>query len=104
MACPIGFCLIRQPSAIPIVSFSPNRFARRLDYKGQVTNCERPKHKSNDKKAIMDTQQDPNQPNKPTSPGQGRQQDREKEERERQRREQEKQGGGKQGGGQQGGR
>jgi len=55
------------------------------------------------KKGIMDTQENPNEPSKPTSPGQGGQQDREREERERQRREREKQGGGQQGGGQQGG-
>jgi len=30
MAWPIGFCLIRQPSAAPIVCFSPNCFPRRL--------------------------------------------------------------------------
>ena len=42
------------------------------------------------KKGIMDTQQNPNQPRKPTSPGEGGQQDRDREERERQRREQEK--------------
>ena len=52
----------------------------------------------------MDTEQNPNEPRKPTTPGQGGQQDREREERERQRREREKQGGGQQGGGQQGGR
>jgi hypothetical protein len=69
--------------------------------KGRLTKCERLKHKSNDKKGTMDTQQNPNEPGKSPSPGQ---QDREREERERQRREQEKQGGGQQGGGQQGGR
>jgi hypothetical protein len=26
MACAVGFCLITQPSASPIVCFSPNRF------------------------------------------------------------------------------
>jgi hypothetical protein len=26
----LGFCLIRQPSTIPIVRFSPNRFPRRF--------------------------------------------------------------------------
>jgi len=73
--------------------------------KGRLTKCERPKHKSNNKKDTMDTQQNPNEPGKSPSPGQqgGGQQDREREERERQRREQEKQGGGQQGGGQQGG-
>jgi hypothetical protein len=54
------------------------------------------------KKGIMDTEQNPNEPSKPTAPGQG-EQDREREERERQRREREKQGGGQPGGGQQGG-
>jgi len=72
--------------------------------KGRITKCDRPKHKSNNKKGTMDTQQNPNEPGKSSSPGQqGGQQDREREERERQRREQEKQGGGQQGGGQQGG-
>jgi hypothetical protein len=71
--------------------------------KGRLAKCERPKHL---KKGIMDTQQDPNEPSKPTAPGQqgGQQQDRDREERERQRREREKQGGGQQGSGQQGGR
>ena len=53
----------------------------------------------------MDTQYNPNEPSKPTGPGQqGGQKDREREERERQRREREKQDGGQQGGGQPGGR
>ena len=77
--------------------------------KGRVAKCERPKHLI--KKGIMDTQQNPDEPGKPTAPGQqgGQQQDRDREERERQererqQREREKQGGGQQGGGQQGGR
>ena len=53
---------------------------------------------------MMDVQQYPNETNKPASPGQGGQHDRDREERERQRREQEEQGSGQQGGGQQGGR
>jgi hypothetical protein len=54
----------------------------------------------------MDTQQNPNEPGKPTAPGQqgGEQKDRDREERERQQREREKQGGGQPGGGQPGGR
>jgi hypothetical protein len=57
------------------------------------------------KKGIMDTQENPNEPGKPTAPGQqgGQEQDRERQEREREQREREKQGGGQQGG-QQGGR
>jgi hypothetical protein len=51
------------------------------------------------KKNIMDTQQNPNQPIKPTSPGEGGQHKRDKEEHERQQREREKQGGSQQGGG-----
>ena len=55
---------------------------------------------SNKTKGIMETQHNPNEPSKPTAPGQqgGRQQDREKQEREREQREREKSGG------QQGGR
>jgi hypothetical protein len=73
---------------------------------GRLTKCERPKHKSSNKKGTMDTQQTPNEPGKSPAPGQqGEQQkDRDREERERQQREREKQGGGQQGGGQQGGR
>ena len=64
-----------------------------------------PKQLGQLKKGIMDTQENPNEPGKSTSPGQqgGQQKDRESEEREHQRREREKQGGGQQGGGQQGG-
>jgi len=70
--------------------------------KGRVTNYEGLKTPNSiTKKGIMDTQ-NPNEPGKPTSPGQGGQQDRDREERERQQREREKQGG-QQGGGQQGG-
>jgi hypothetical protein len=66
-------------------------------------------------KGTMETQYSPDEPGKPSAPGQqgGQQQgDRERQERERQQREREKQGGGggqergggQQGGGQQGGR
>jgi hypothetical protein len=65
-------------------------------------------------KGTMETQLNPNEPGKPSTPGQqgGQQQEeRERQERERQQRERDKQGGGgqergggQQGGGQQGGR
>ncbi len=55
----------------------------------------------------MESQHNPNEPGKPTGPGQqgGQDKDREKQERERQQREREKQGGGgQQGGGRRTGR
>ena len=93
---------IRYPDSL----FQSKLLSTAIDQKGRVVKCERPKHKFNNKKGIMDTQQNPNQPDKPPSPRQGGQQGREREEQDRKRHEHEKQGGGggQQGGGQQGGR
>jgi hypothetical protein len=55
------------------------------------------------RKGTMETQYNPDEPGKPTAPGQqgGQQGDRERQERERQQRERERQGGQEGGGGQQ---
>ena len=74
--------------------------------KGRLAKCDRAQTGSSTiKKGIMGTQQNPNEPGKPTGPGQqgGQQQDRGREGREHQQREREKQDGGQQGGGQKGG-
>ncbi len=76
-----------------------------------IANCVKASHKPViiTMKGNMEAQQNPNEPGKPSGPGQqgGQQQgDRERQERERQQREREKQGGGggqERGGGQQGG-
>jgi hypothetical protein len=76
-----------------------------LTTKVQSRNANDPNTYSIIKKGIMDTQQNPNEPGKPTAPGQqgGQQQDRERQERERQERERQQREREKQGGGQQGG-
>ena len=81
-----------------------------------IANCVKASHKPViiTMKGNMEAQHNPNEPGKPSGPGQqgGQQGDRERQERERQQREREQQGGGggqergggQQGGGQQGGR
>jgi hypothetical protein len=92
---------IRRPDRV----FQSKALSTPIGLKRSTREVRTTKPNSLTKKGIMDTQRNPNEPSKPTGPGQqGGQKDRESEERERQRREREKQGGGQQRGGQQGGR